>query len=131
MLPTTVTFSRKTIISEEIAKPPRGRSCQGFIIQTNCRVVQADLSVSFLFICQWQVFSSIVICNPNSVLGVVKKIGSGCFKIVHEKYRAKAAEEQAEHHAKDMIEINKLHPELSTYTLRSIVWNSSLFEIRY
>jgi hypothetical protein len=44
--------------------------------------------------------------------GVVKKVGSGCFKIVHEKYRAKNADDEADQYQRKFQEVLKLYPEL-------------------
>lgn len=44
--------------------------------------------------------------------GVVKKIGSGCFKIVHERFRAKNAEDQADSFAQEMNDIVRSNPDL-------------------
>jgi DNA-directed RNA polymerase III subunit RPC1 len=52
--------------------------------------------------------------------GVVKKIGSGCFKIVHEKHRAKHADAQVEHFQKEMHDILKTNPELRPYTQKEV-----------
>eukprot|EP01041_Mallomonas_annulata_P003753 gene3753-7450_t len=52
--------------------------------------------------------------------GVVKKVGSGCFHIVHEKYRAKDAEDQEELYKRQMEEIYKLNPELKFNTQKEI-----------
>lgn len=53
--------------------------------------------------------------------GVVKKVGSGCFKIVHEKYRAKNADDDADQYQMKFDEVVKLYPELRPTTLRAVV----------
>lgn len=54
-------------------------------------------------------------------LGVVKKVGSGCFKIVHEKYRAKNADDEADQYQRKFQEVLKIYPELRPQTLRAVV----------
>ena len=36
--------------------------------------------------------------------GVIKKVGSGCFKLVHEKYRAKNADDEADQYQRKFQE---------------------------
>jgi DNA-directed RNA polymerase III subunit RPC1 len=49
---------------------------------------------------------------PN---GVVKKVGGGCFKIVHEKHRSKHSSDQTEIFQHQTVEIVKSHPDLKQY----------------
>eukprot|EP01038_Epipyxis_sp_PR26KG_P008141 gene8141-11020_t len=44
--------------------------------------------------------------------GVVKKVGSGCFKIVHERFRAKNIDDQGELLMRQMQDILKIHSDL-------------------
>jgi hypothetical protein len=44
--------------------------------------------------------------------GIVKKIGSGCFKIVHERHRAKNADDQADAFAVEMQELVRANPDM-------------------
>ena len=53
--------------------------------------------------------------------GVVKKAGSGCFKIVHEKYRTKNADDEADQYQRKFLEGLKWYPELKPQTLRAVV----------
>ena len=53
--------------------------------------------------------------------GVVKKVGSGCFKIVHEKYRAKNADDEADQYQRKFQEGLKWYPELKPQTLWAVV----------
>lgn len=65
------------------------------------------------------------------LLGVVKKMTGGFFKIVHEKYRAKNADEQLDMQIRQMSEIVKLYPELKSNIQRpvvSIIHISSYFD---
>lgn len=55
------------------------------------------------------------------MIGVVKKMSGGFFKIVHEKYRAKNADEQLDMQIRQMSEIVKLYPELKPNIQRSVV----------
>ena len=66
------------------------------------------------------------LCTEISIyiVGVVKKVGSGCFKIVHEKYRAKNADDQADTYQRKFDEVVKLYPELKPQTLRAVVHNA-------
>ncbi len=59
----------------------------------------------------------------NSVLlsGVVKKMTGGFFKIVHERHRAKNADEQIEMQIMQMQEITKLYPDLKPVLQKSTV----------
>jgi DNA-directed RNA polymerase III subunit RPC1 len=68
------------------------------------------------------------ICKRNSRCtyceygnGIVKKIGSGCFKIVHERHRAKNAEDQADAFAMEMQELMRFNPDALTYAPKDIV----------
>ncbi len=45
----------------------------------------------------------------------------GCFKIVHEKYRAKNADDEADQYQRKFQEGLKLYPELKPQTLRAMV----------
>lgn len=54
-------------------------------------------------------------------LGVVKKMTGGFFKIVHEKYRAKNADDQIDAQVRQMQEIVRLYPELKSNIQRSVV----------
>jgi len=53
--------------------------------------------------------------------GVVKKVGSGCFKIVHEKFRAKNAEDQEDTYQLQVEEVLKQNPELKPFISKSVV----------
>jgi hypothetical protein len=55
------------------------------------------------------------------MIGVVKKMSGGFFKIVHEKYRAKNGDEQLDMQIRQMSEIVKLYPELKPNIQRSVV----------
>lgn len=59
--------------------------------------------------------------TPNILLGVVKKMTGGFFKIVHEKYRAKNADDQIDAQVRQMQEIVRLYPELKSNIQRSVV----------
>jgi hypothetical protein len=60
--------------------------------------------------------------------GVVKKVGGGFFKIVHETYRAKNAEDQEEQYQRQIEIILKDHPELKMYSTKSMArMNTHLF----
>ena len=61
------------------------------------------------------------VCTYVCMTGVVKKVGSGCFKIVHEKYRAKNADDEADQYQRKFQELLKWHPELKPQTLRAVV----------
>ena len=61
------------------------------------------------------------VCMIYHILGVVKKVGSGCFKIVHEKYRAKNADDEADQYQRKFQEVLKIYPELRPQTLRAVV----------
>ncbi len=53
--------------------------------------------------------------------GVVKKMTGGFFKIVHERHRAKNADEQIEMQIMQMQEITKLYPDLKPVLQKSTV----------
>ena len=61
------------------------------------------------------------VCIYVCMTGKVKKVGSGCFKIVHEKYRAKNADDEADQYQRKFQEGLKLYPELKPQTLRAVV----------
>eukprot|EP00981_Chlorochromonas_danica_P010917 scaffold3535_cov162-Ochromonas_danica.AAC.3 len=52
--------------------------------------------------------------------GVVKKLGGGCFKIVHEKHRAKYADEHTEMQLRQMQEIVQAYPDLKPLIQRQV-----------
>lgn len=54
-------------------------------------------------------------------LGVVKKVGGSCFKIVHEKFRARYAEEESSLMMRNMAEIARQHPDLKPSIQKSVV----------
>lgn len=55
-----------------------------------------------------------------TVAGVVKKLGGGCFKIVHEKHRAKFADEHVEMQLRQMQEIVSSYPDLKPLIQRQV-----------
>lgn len=55
------------------------------------------------------------------LIGVVKKMGGGCFKIVHEKHRAKYADEHTEMQLRQMQEIVQAYPDLKPLIQRQVV----------
>ncbi len=61
------------------------------------------------------------VCMYVCMAGVVKEVGSGCFKIVHEKYRAKNADDETDQYQRKFQEGLKLYPELKPQTLRAVV----------
>lgn len=65
--------------------------------------------------------------HSEYLLGVVKKVGSGCFKIAHEKYRAKNAEDQTDQQLRLLDDVLKQFPELKPTVQKSVVSSSSFF----
>lgn len=57
--------------------------------------------------------------------GVVKKVGSGCFKIAHEKYRAKNAEDQTDQQLRLLDDVLKQFPDLKPTVQKSVVSTSN------
>ena len=53
--------------------------------------------------------TALYVCMYVCMAGVVKKVGSGCFKIVHEKYRAKNADDEADQYQRKFQEGLKLY----------------------
>ena len=54
--------------------------------------------------------------------GVVKKVGGTCFKIVHEKFRARYyAEEEGGAQQRHMADIVRQHPELKPTVQKAVV----------
>lgn len=52
---------------------------------------------------------------------MVKKVGGSCFKIVHEKFRARYAEEESSLLTRNMAEIARQHPDLKPSIQKSVV----------
>lgn len=52
---------------------------------------------------------------------MVKKIGGSCFKIGHEKFRARNAEEQSATFVRNMAEVLRQHPDLKPAVQKSVV----------
>ena len=61
-------------------------------------------------------------------IGVVKKVGSGCFKIAHEKYRAKNAEDQTDQQLRLLDDVLKQFPDLKPTVQKSVVSVSAFHE---
>jgi len=62
---------------------------------------------------------------------VVKKIGSGCFKISHEKFRAKNAADQEELYQRLCQDIAKYNPDIATQLSKAVVSVPILFILFY
>lgn len=57
-------------------------------------------------------------CNaPN---GIVKRVGGGCFKIVHERWRSKHSEELQDEQDRMCEEIGHYHPELKQFMTKQV-----------
>lgn len=71
--------------------------------------------------------SAYIYCSIPSLLkqffslGVVKKLSGGVFKIIHEKHRAKNADEDASMQMMHMQEITKAYPDLKPLLQRQVV----------
>ena len=52
--------------------------------------------------------------------GIVKKVNQGCFKITHEKFRAKNAEDQTSLYKRQMSDIARANPELKTHAEKQV-----------
>ena len=96
-------------------------------LRESCRVLQKELrdvqtvnmpTVSSLSL---SISTALYVCMYVCMAGVVTKVGSGCFKIVHEKYRAKNADDEADQYQRKFQEGLKLNPELKPQTLRAVV----------
>jgi hypothetical protein len=59
-------------------------------------------------------------------IGVVKKMGGSCFKIGHEKFRARYADDQSSTFLRNMAEVLRQHPDLRPAVQKSEVSTSLL-----